>query len=174
LEAALEELLVGEHRQAGGPRRFVIDRNPHRVEIASNNSGGRGRFLDLGTGTGLLAIAAVKLGFTEVVGIDTDPLAIEGSLRNLSLNNALAVQLIEGTIDDAPGQYDMIAANLIAVTLIERAGAIAARLRPAGVAVLSGILSGQDDEVAEAMGVAGLRCRERLRDGKWVSLACLR
>jgi ribosomal protein L11 methyltransferase len=132
------------------------------------------RFLDLGTGTGLLAIAALKLGFTEVIGIDNDPLAIEAARRNLALNGESGVRLIEGTLDDADGLFDMIAANLISGTLIEYAGSIASHLRQGGTAVLSGILRGQDDEVAGSMERAGLRCCERLRDGKWVSLACRR
>jgi ribosomal protein L11 methyltransferase len=134
----------------------------------------RERFLDLGTGTGLLAIAAYKLGFTTVVGIDTDPLAIDASKKNLTLNGAGSIEFFEGDIAVAQGTYDMIAANLISGTLMDLAGEIASRLRNPGIAILSGILSGQDDEVAAAMEQAGLVCGERLRDGKWVSLACRR
>jgi ribosomal protein L11 methyltransferase len=134
----------------------------------------RQRFLDLGTGTGLLAIAAHKLGFITVIGIDTDPLAIDASKKNLILNGVGSVALIEGDITSAHGTYDMIAANLISGTLVNLAGEIASRLRTPGIAILSGILSGQDDEVAAAMEQAGLVCGERLRDGKWVSLACRR
>jgi ribosomal protein L11 methyltransferase len=137
-------------------------------------SAGKGRFLDLGTGTGLLAIAAIKLGFTDVVGVDTDPLALEAARRNLELNGVRTVRLIEGSLEAADGLFDMIAANLISGTLIELAGGIARHLQPAGIAILSGILEGQDDEVAGSMERAGLRCRERLRDGKWVSLTCWR
>jgi ribosomal protein L11 methyltransferase len=135
---------------------------------------GKGRFLDLGTGTGLLALAARRLGFREVLGLDTDPLAIEAAAKNCALNSMKDIRLVEGTIADAAGRFDMIAANLISGTLIELAGAIAERLERSGVAVCSGILSGQDDEVAEAMRRAGLGSCERLRDGKWVSFACRR
>lgn len=134
----------------------------------------RARFLDLGTGTGLLAIAALRLGFTTIIGVDIDPLAIEASKKNLALNGAGSIAFFEGGVADAPGTYDMIAANLISGTLVELAGAIASRVRTPGVAILSGILAGQDDEVAEAMEQAGLVCVERLRDGKWISLACRR
>jgi len=134
----------------------------------------RERFLDLGTGTGLLAIAARKLGFTAVTGVDTDPLSIEASLKNIDLNRVEGIELFEGGIGAAAGTYDMVAANLISGTLIELAGEIAARLRTPGIAILSGILAGQDDEVADAVERAGLRCGERFRDGKWVSLVCRR
>lgn len=133
---------------------------------------GRDRFLDLGTGTGLLAIAALKLGFRTVVGVDTDPLAIEAARRNLALNHEEAVEVYEGQISSVEGTFDMIAANLISGTLTILAGSISGRLRPGGIAVLSGILKGQDDEVVAAAEQAGLECTERLRNGKWVSLAC--
>lgn len=137
-------------------------------------SDGRGRFLDLGTGTGLLAIAAWKLGFREVAGVDTDPLAVEAARRNLALNQAEAVELYEGDISSVQGDFDMIAANLISGMLIELAKDMRERLRPGGVAVLAGILKAQEDEVIAAMHDAGLVCIGRLRDGKWVSLACRR
>ena len=135
---------------------------------------GRERFLDLGTGTGLLAIAARSLGFRTVIGIDTDPLAIEAAHRNLALNHAETVEVYEGDISSVEGTFDMIAANLISGTLIELAKDISERLRPGGMAVLSGILRGQDDEVVAAVERAALECTERLRDGKWISLACRR
>jgi ribosomal protein L11 methyltransferase len=132
------------------------------------------RFLDLGTGTGLLAIASLALGFRSVVGVDTDPLAIEASLRNIALNKAERIELHEGGIDQCRGSFDMIAANLISGTLVQLAGEIASRLVPAGVVIMSGILKGQDDEVVAAAESSGLACIERFADGKWVSLACKR
>lgn len=132
------------------------------------------RFLDLGTGTGLLAIAALALGFRSVVGVDTDPLAIEASRRNIVLNKAEGIELHKGGIDQLEGKFDMITANLISGTLVQLAGEIASHLVPAGIVIMSGILKGQDDEVAEAAKKSGLDCIERLVDGKWVSLACRR
>jgi ribosomal protein L11 methyltransferase len=132
------------------------------------------RFLDLGTGTGLLAMAALALGFRSVVGVDTDPLAIEVSRRNIELNKAEKIELIEGGIDRCEGNYDMITANLISGTLVQLSGEIASRLVPAGIVIMSGILKGQDDEVVAAAKNSGLGCIERLFDGKWVSLACRR
>lgn len=132
------------------------------------------RFLDLGTGTGLLAIAALSLGFRSVVGVDTDPLAIEASRRNIKLNTAERIELIEGGIDQCEGGFDMIAANLISGTLVHLSGEIASRLVPAGIVIMSGILRGQDDEVMAAAKNSGLASVERLQDGKWVSLACRR
>jgi ribosomal protein L11 methyltransferase len=119
-------------------------------------------------------MAALALGFRSVVGIDTDPLAIEASLRNIALNKAERIELLEGGIEQCKGAFDMIAANLISGTLIQLAGDIASRLVSAGIVIMSGILKGQDDEVIAAAKNNGLDCIERLFDGKWVTLACRR
>ena len=132
----------------------------------------RERFLDVGTGTGLLAIAARALGFPTVIGLDTDPLSIEASRKNIGLNRSGSIELLEGDIGCVSGTFQMIAANLISGTLVELAGEIASRLESSGIVIMSGILRGQEDDVAAAAGKAGLRCVERLRDGKWVTLAC--
>ena len=132
------------------------------------------RLLDLGTGTGLLAIAARALGFRSVVGVDTDSLAIEASQRNIELNKTEGIELFEGGIDQCEGSFDMIAANLISGTLVQLAGKIASHLIPEGIVIMSGILKGQDDDVVTAAKISGLTCIERLVDGKWVSLACRR
>lgn len=128
------------------------------------------RFLDVGTGTGLLAIAAAKLGFEQVLGVDTDPLAIEAAKMNCELNDAGAVAVREGDISVARGTYDVIAANLFSGLLIKLAPEIASRLEPGGVAVLAGMLLGQENEVITEMGKAGLRLLQKLDDGKWTSL----
>ncbi len=131
----------------------------------------RDRFLDLGTGTGLLAIAALRLGFRSVVGVDTDPQAIRAALRNLVLNGAEKIELHEGTLEGESGGFSMIAANLISGTLIRNATGIASRLAVHGIAILSGILAGQEAEVEKAVGATGLQPIERLLDNKWITLA---
>lgn len=128
------------------------------------------RFLDLGTGTGLLAIAASKLGYREILAVDTDPLATEATGMNVKLNGADNVEIREGSISEAAGDFDCIAANIISGVLIDLAPALAARIRPSGIAILSGILSEQVDEVIAAMNEAELRLREELPDDKWRSL----
>jgi ribosomal protein L11 methyltransferase len=130
----------------------------------------RHRFLDLGTGTGLLAIAAVKLGYREVVAIDTDPLATEAARMNSGLNQAGTIEIREGSIDAASGTFDCIAANIISGVLVLLAPEIAARLKPAGISILSGILAEQADEVVEAYERAGLTLVEKFPDNKWISL----
>jgi ribosomal protein L11 methyltransferase len=128
------------------------------------------RFLDVGTGTGILAIAAAKLGFREVVGVDTDPLAVDAATRNAVLNDLTNVTVREGEITAIEDAADMIAANLMSEILIRIAPEIARRLNPSGVAILSGMLTGQEDDVIIAMEKEGLTVIERYRDDRWVSL----
>ncbi len=128
------------------------------------------RFLDLGTGTGILAIAAAKLGFRQVTGVDTDRLAVDAAIKNIDLNHSGGIDIREGSIADLSDSYDFIAANIISSVLVALAPQLASHLNPRGVTVVSGILSSQDDEVIEAMTHAGLKLIERYLDGKWISL----
>lgn len=132
---------------------------------------GKERFLDLGCGTGLLAIAASKMGYRDVVAADTDPLATEATAMNAGLNHVENIHIRNGSIGQTEGIFDCIAANIISGALIELAPAIAPRLKPTGMVILSGILADQADEVLAAMTGAGLKLRERYPDGKWISLA---
>jgi ribosomal protein L11 methyltransferase len=132
--------------------------------------GAKERFLDLGTGTGLLAIAASKLGFRNVIAVDTDPLSIEAARKNIELNRVDGIELFEGSIADVNGVFDIIAANIISGVLVRLAPDIASCLSPGGIAILSGILAEQADEVIAAGEQSGMTVRELLPDGKWVSI----
>ncbi|MGC2063289.1 MAG: 50S ribosomal protein L11 methyltransferase [Thermodesulfovibrionales bacterium] len=128
------------------------------------------RFLDVGTGTGILAICASKLGFREVVAVDIDPLAVEASPRNVSLNRLDNITIREGGITVAEGTYDFIAGNLLSEIIISIVPEIAARLKDSGTVLLSGIMLGQEDEVIARMEQAGLKCVEKVVADIWVSL----
>jgi ribosomal protein L11 methyltransferase len=130
------------------------------------------RFLDVGTGTGILAIAASKLGYRHVAAVDIDPLAVDAAQRNAGLNGMQEIEIRQGSIDATSGTYDMITANLLSEILIRLAPEMAARLSAKGVAILSGIIEGQEGDVVSAMEAAGLRTVERILDGRWVSLVC--
>jgi len=131
---------------------------------------GKDSFLDLGTGTGLLAIAAAKLGYRHILGIDIDPLAVEAAKQNIEINHVPEVEIRNGSIADCKKTYDVIAANLISGVLIQLAPLFPSRMKQGGIAFLSGILSGQEEEVIEAMKAEGLEIIEKYTDGKWVSL----
>lgn len=140
------------------------------IERYAYLASGTSSFLDLGTGTGLLAIAASRLGYRRIVAVDTDPEAIEAARKNIDLNAPVNMELIEGDLSRSRGTFDLIAANLISGVLISLAPEIAARLNPSGLAILSGILNGQEKEVIAAMVGSGLILRETVLDGKWISL----
>ena len=131
-------------------------------------------FLDLGTGTGILAIAAKHVGFHRVIAVDTDPLAIDAALLNIELNQAKGIEVREGSITGLNETYDFITANIILGVLVLLARAIAEHLKTGGTAILSGILTGQEDEVIAAMTQAGLTLLEQYHDDKWVSLVVTR
>ena len=130
------------------------------------------RVLDVGTGSGLLAIAARKLGAPVVIGNDNDPVAIRVALENAALNG-VCVDFDLRDVHEQPGPFDLILANILANTLCELAPAIAAQLEPGGVVLLSGILTPQEAEVRAAYVAAGLRPSPGgdRRDGEWSLLA---
>jgi ribosomal protein L11 methyltransferase len=130
----------------------------------------KGRFLDIGTGTGILSICAATSGFREVYAVDTDPLAVEAAEKNAGLNGLNNVTIKQGDISAAAGLYDMIAANLISEILIMIAPDIASRLEQNGTAILSGMLTGQEDGVISAMIEEGLTLNDKIIDDRWVTL----
>lgn len=126
-------------------------------------------FLDIGTGTGILAICAARLGFGQVTGMDTDQLAVDAATYNASLNG-FEIVINKGGISEVEGPFDVIAANLISETLVLISGDIASRLNHDGTAILSGMIKGQEDDVTKATEDAGLILKEKIEDGKWVTL----
>lgn len=137
-------------------------------EFATDNR--HDAFLDVGAGTGILPIAASRLGFRSVMGVDTDPLAVDAASRNADLNDLRNIEIRKGTISDVEGTFDMISANLISGTLIAIAHETGTRLRDGGKTILSGMLVGQEEEVIAAMEESGLRLMKKVIDDRWVSL----
>jgi ribosomal protein L11 methyltransferase len=101
--------------------------------------------LDYGCGSGILAIAAAKLGAKRVDGVDIDEQAVVSSRDNAALNEVAAHFCLPGEL--APGQYDVVVANILTNPLKGMAPLLAGRVRPGGHLVLSGILAEQADEV---------------------------
>ena len=124
------------------------------------------RVLDVGTGSGLLAIAAAKLGALQVVASDDDPIALAVAGENAERNR---VQLeVTGAIPSRiPGRFELVVANILANTLVALAPGLAPRLAPGGTLLLSGILAGQEDEVRAAYVAEGLVPGEDRAQGEW-------
>ena len=132
---------------------------------------GRARLLDLGCGSGVLAVAAGLLGAGEMVGLDTDPIAIEATRAN-ARRNGLARRLAAraGSLPSGEPAFDLVAANLVASILVDLAGRIRRELRPGGRVLASGIFLDREPEVAAAFGAAGLAICGRAVEGDWVAL----
>ncbi|MBS0574835.1 MAG: 50S ribosomal protein L11 methyltransferase [Proteobacteria bacterium] len=116
-------------------------------QLAQDGSLQGRRVLDLGCGSGILAIAALALGAAQADGIDNDPQALIASIDNAQ-RNGVAERLAVFMPHDAPDTgYDVVLANILASALDELAPVIAARVRPGGRLALSGILDGQQDDL---------------------------
>jgi ribosomal protein L11 methyltransferase len=135
------------------------------------------QILDLGTGSGILAIAAVKLGVASVVALDVDSMAVKAAGENIQYNRVTRkVRLFAGTLPNPkvlPGSMDLVVANITARAIAEVARPIAEALAPGGVLIASGIIMERQADVETALqGVMVIR--ERRTDGDWVTLVAER
>ena len=136
--------------------------------------------LDVGTGSGILSIAALKLGAGHAVGMDLDPCAISATRENLEAN-----QIPEGSMDVMIGniiddkavqdqvgyeKYDIVTANILADVLIPLTPVICHQMKPGALYITSGILDVKEDVVVKAVKDAGLEVLEVTHQGEWVSV----
>jgi ribosomal protein L11 methyltransferase len=133
------------------------------------------RVLDVGCGSGILAIAALKLGAATALGLDTDPIAIEATHAN-ARRNALArrVRVHEGSLPSHEAPFDVVLANLIAGLLVALADGLVLELRPGGHLLASGIFVDREGDVRDAFETAGLAVTGRTSEGDWVALEAVR
>ena len=142
-----------------------------RVDLAGR------RVLDAGTGSGVLALAAWRMGAADVTGIDRDPDALDSARENAGLNAAgEAVRLelgdlagLERRAADEPG-YDVVLANLTGAVLVRRAATLARLAAPDGVLILGGVLDDEETDVRRAYETAGWHVGDRLTEDEWVGL----
>lgn len=133
--------------------------------------------LDLGCGSGILAIAAAKLGARRVLAVDNDSEALNAATENIVMNaveNQVEVFLHEGPPPGGEGAFDVVVANILAEPLAEMAAPLTACVKDAGVLVLSGIESKRRALVEVAYGRQGWRVTRDLDRSGWVSLALQR
>ncbi len=145
---------------------------------------GRQRVLDLGSGSGILSIAALKLGAASAVGVDIDPKAEDIARENAGLNGLEAPQFTACTgnvttdtgLMDRLGRnsYDVVLANIVADVIIPLAPAVPRLLGDAGVFICSGILNTRLPEVLQALEDAGLRVTDRQEENDWCCLTAVR
>ena len=159
---------TGDHATTSTCLRLLVD-----ISREHAKGGQEWSMLDLGSGTGLLAIAAHKLGADPVEGFDFDATAVEVSLRNLERNSASGVWLHQGDVFEWQPEWekwDVIAANLFADILSPNLDKIAHGLKQGGHWILSGILREHEEGVLEAAAAANLPEPRAIRRGKWVTL----
>lgn len=127
--------------------------------------------LDLGTGSGILAMAASRLGAGRILALDIDPEAVAVARENLALND-LAENVECGTIplESLEENFDIILANILAEELVRLAPDLSARLNPGGSLILSGILAEKEELVRRGFAGQPLRYCETNRAGEWVAM----
>lgn len=136
--------------------------------------------LDVGTGSGILAILSLMFGAKHAVGTDLDVCALEAVAQNCAANGIAPEQfemLIGNIITDKAvqdkvgyGCYDIVVANILADVLVPLTPVIVNQLKPGGIYITSGIINDKEQTVTEAVQAAGLQVLEITRQGEWVSV----
>jgi ribosomal protein L11 methyltransferase len=137
-----------------------------------------GRVLDVGCGTGVLAIAAANTGSRIAVGTDIDGVSVRIANENAKLNRSHARFVHAGGLDHSRvregGPYDLVFANILAPPLVALSGHIKGALRPGGLTILSGLLRTQERRVTAAYASKGFRLVRRLHRDAWATLVLQR
>ncbi len=138
------------------------------------------RILDVGCGSGILGMLALKFGASYSVGTDLDPCAIDATHENMKANGIMENQyevMIGNIIDDKEvqdrvgyGKYDIVAANILADVLVPLTPVIVGQLKDGGIYITSGIIEDKEETVTEAVKKAGLEVLEVNHQGEWVSV----
>lgn len=133
------------------------------------------RVLDVGTGSGVLAIAAARLGAYEVVAVDNDPEAVLVASENAARNAVDdLVRVSQTSLELIDGAFSLVLANILAPTLLLLRDALVARLAPEGHLVLSGVLVDEGPEVQAGFEEAGLVLEHADTEGEWIALTLRR
>jgi ribosomal protein L11 methyltransferase len=135
------------------------------------------RVIDVGTGSGILAIGAARLGAEFVDARDVDPIAVETARRNVELAGLgarVVVKKASVTLEGAAGDFDLVLANIFADTIAELAPALTSQLKPDGKLIASGILSERAAMVEEAMAALGFWRLEERAEEDWLALVYAR
>lgn len=132
------------------------------------------RVLDIGTGSGILAIAALKLGAAQAEGVDIDPMCVRTAGENAQRNGvADRFRVLVGDLSDkASGQYQIITANIVAAAILSLAPHVPALLAPGASFIASGIIDTRREEVLAGLRAAGLEPVEVKEKRGWVCVIC--
>ncbi len=145
------------------------------IEWLEDHIRGGERVLDVGTGTGILAMAAIRLGAASALGVDNDPVALECAREYCEVNGfGPELQLRVCSFEElAPADYDVLVANLDIRTMPKLCPHLPRLLKPGGRACLSGLMQPDLDEVSEALSHEGLKINSRTQREEWFALGVL-
>jgi len=130
--------------------------------------------LDVGTGSGILLIAAAKLGATRLAGVDLDPIAVNVARSNLIQNHIhenTFTLLCGDLIDTVSSTYDVVVANILADVIIDLLDDVTQTMQPGGIFICSGIIQAYCEKVAQKMAGCGFEIKDIIDKGEWVALA---
>ena len=123
---------------------------------------------DVGCGSGILAIAAAKLGAKLAVGVDLDPVAVESSIENVGYNNLNNIEILHGNLVEViDGKADIVVANILAEIICILTDDVKRVMKDGGVFITSGIIHDRVDMVCEKFEATGFEVIEKNRDGEW-------
>ncbi|MDD6771270.1 MAG: 50S ribosomal protein L11 methyltransferase [Inconstantimicrobium porci] len=123
---------------------------------------------DVGTGSGILAIVASKLGAKHVVGVDLDPVAVESANENLRLNNLNNIEILHGNLlDVVEGKADLVVANILAEVVCILVDDVKKALDKGGIFISSGIIHDRRQMVIDKLEQSGFEVVEVNKDGEW-------
>lgn len=149
--------------------RLCLEWLESRAEKRGTN--GLGSLLDVGTGSGILAMGAALLGFEDVLGIDNDPEAVEVAVPNVALNRlSEKVRILCLSPEEVDGRYDVLISNIQSLPLIGMAETLVSKVAGGGALVLTGILTEQAEEVRIAYEKRGVRLLGSKTAGEWILL----
>jgi ribosomal protein L11 methyltransferase len=130
------------------------------------------RLLDVGTGTGVLAIAGIKLGCSRAVGCDTDEWSFENARENAAKNGVTEkVKIIRGSVSDCPpGHFEIVAANIQLTVIMPILHELKSRMTPEGVLLLSGLLLQDEEDITRTLLKHNLSPQKHLIENEWLAL----
>jgi len=130
------------------------------------------KVLDVGSGTGILAIASVKLGASRAVAVDFDEICLENCKENCVLNGVVnSVQILTGEIDDViEKDFDLILANIQKNVLLEIADKIKSKLKSSGIVILSGLLESDKDAIEKKYHLLGFKTKFVETSDEWIAI----
>lgn len=126
---------------------------------------------DIGTGSGILSIAAAKLGAKHVVGVDLDPVAVESAKKNLEFNKVNNIEILYGDLMEVvEGKANIVVANILADIIMFLSEGVRAFIEDEGYFIASGILNTQRDKVADKLKTLDFIIEEVMEDGEWICI----